>query len=73
MHEKYILEKIGFYKLWLTLLVAMDASTMAWFFNNADKIAMFKIKLIVLVILVLTASIAVLTRKARKMIKKLEV
>lgn len=71
MYEKYILEKISFYKLWITLFVAMDASTTAWFFNNHSRVNGFKLFIVVLAIIFLTATVIIITRKAREMIKKL--
>jgi len=73
MNEKFIVEKTSFYKLWLTFLVTIDASVMAWFFNNAGKISLLKIIIVTLTILAVTGVIIVLTQKTRKMIKNLEV
>lgn len=69
--EKYVIEKISFYKLWLTFFVTIDASVMAWFFNNASKISLFKLAIVVFAIFIITGAITILTRKARKMIKEL--
>jgi len=72
MNEKFILEKIAFYKLWLTFIVAIDASITAWFFNNADKTSFFKLVIVTLAILLITLVIIILTQKSRRMIKRLE-
>ena len=69
MDKDFLKEKIGFYKLWLTFLVTMDASTMAWFFNNADKIYIVKVIITIAVIVALTVFILILIKKARKNIK----
>lgn len=71
MYKDYLKEKISFYKLWLTFFVTIDASITAWFFNNADKISLFKIIIVVISIVIVTVSITILTRKARKTIKNL--
>jgi len=72
MNEKHIIEKISFYKLWLTLLVTIDAGTTAWFFNNAQKIGLLKIIIAVFTIFLISGIVIILNWKARKMIKKLE-
>jgi hypothetical protein len=72
MNEKFIIEKTSFYKLWLTFFVTIDASVMAWFFNNANKVSLLKIIIVILTISIVTGAIIVLTQKTRKMIKNLE-
>ncbi|OGH95823.1 MAG: hypothetical protein A2104_04680 [Candidatus Melainabacteria bacterium GWF2_32_7] len=69
MDKDFLKEKIAFYKLWLTFLVTMDASTMAWFFNNANKIHILKVIITIVVIVALTIFILILIKKTRKHIK----
>lgn len=71
MDKDFIKEKIAFYKLWLTFLVTMNASTMAWIFNNFNKIPDLKVAIILVVIITLTISIIILTTKTRNRIKEI--
>lgn len=71
MNEKYLIEKISFYKLWLTLLVAIDASTSAWFYQNLKTVNTIEKILIFLFILAVAVIIFIITYKSRKLIKKL--
>lgn len=72
MNEKHVIEKVSFYKLWLTFFVTMEASIVAWFFNNANKIELSKIIIVACTTALFAIVIAILTYKSRKMIKKLE-
>jgi len=69
MDKDFLKEKIGFYKLLLTFIVTMDASTMAWVFNNFSKISGLKVIITIAVIVTLTVFILILIKKTRKNIK----
>jgi hypothetical protein len=73
MDKDSIKEKIGFLKLWLTFFVTMDASSVAWFINNLGRVQLFKLRLAVLAIFILTPIIIFINNKTYKLIKNIGV
>ena len=70
MTEKYLEQKIGWYKLILTLLFAASASSLGWFVNNLD--AVFSLKLLtILGFMVFLSGIGYCISRTRQYIKKL--
>jgi hypothetical protein len=69
--DKYFEQKIAYYKLWITIITAMDASIIAWFFNNYCKLSMIKYSFIWIIVLVFIIGTAVLNSKTGKLIDRL--
>ena len=72
MNEKFLTEKISYYRLWLTFLYPTDASLLVWFSNNYGKIEAVKFSVVIILLIVITISIFSFNHKMRKFIKKME-
>ena len=71
MNEKFLIEKLTWLRLWLTLFVTIEVGCIAWFVANFNKTMKIFIYLDTLVVLVLIISIMVINQKIRKNIKLL--
>lgn len=72
MNDKFITTKTDFYKLWITLLVTINAGATAWFFNNFNTIGLIKFIIVLSMIVLVDLIVLILNHKARTIIKKLE-
>lgn len=64
-------KKIDYLKLWLTMLVTIDVGLMAWFFNNAVEIGVFRFCICLIPILVISVFIPFIHIKTYRLIKSL--
>lgn len=71
MNEKFLIEKLTWLRLWLTLLVTIEAGCIAWFVANYSKAVKLFVFLDVFVVVVLITSITVINQKIRNNIKKM--
>lgn len=72
MNEKYLVEKIGYYKLLATILSTIDVGVIAWFFQNFEKIPFIKMSIGSYTIGVLTIVTIIINYKIYKTIKLLK-
>jgi len=72
MEEKYLIEKIGYYKLLVTILSTVDIGVIAWFFQNFEKILMIKLIICSYIIGILTVVTIIMNYKTYKTIKLLK-
>lgn len=72
MYKEFLKEKISFLKLWLTLLIAIDAGSTAWLFNNYEKIKFYKVCSVIFVLILVTMAIIVISKKTYKLIKQIK-
>ena len=54
MNEKYILEKISFYKFWLTFVITIDAGCIAWFVKSVSTQTISVLYITMFIIIFLT-------------------
>ena len=71
MNINFIKEKIAYYKLWLTFLVAINAGVIAWTFNNYIKINSIRFFVVYFTILVISYAIIVINQKTRRFIDRI--
>lgn len=71
MSESYIKEKVAYYKLWLTLFVAIDSGIIAWAFNNYVKIGSIRFFMVYFAIILVTSSIIAINQKTRRFIERM--
>jgi len=67
-----IKEFIGFLKAISITMIVMDTSLIAWIFKNSDSELIWKIYTVIILILLLSISIALLFLKILKEIKRLK-
>lgn len=48
MDKNYLSEKVGYFKLLMTILATVDIGVIAWFFQNMDKVKGLKLVLVVI-------------------------
>jgi len=71
MNERYLIEKVSYYKLMLIILATIDSGLIAWFFNNYVKIGNIKFLFIVLNIAFVSLLIGIFVQKIRMFLEKL--
>lgn len=72
MDKDFIKEKVGFIKLWTTLLMAIIIGSTAWLVNNWGNIIIeFNAFVITLLIISITIT-AIINRKAYRLIKEMK-
>jgi len=67
-----IKEFIGFLKAIFITMIVMDTSLIAWIFKNSDSELIWKVYTVIVLILLLSISIALLFLKILKEIKRLK-
>lgn len=68
----HVKEIIGYLKLWLGIVAAVDVSITAWLFNHGPEVSRFLLVCGVLSVVVLTVIGFVLERWIRRWISRLE-
>lgn len=72
MNEKFLTEKINYYKFWLAFLITADVSIMAWGYNHFKTVSVVNFIFITFIFIGLTITIAILNKKTRNFLKNLE-
>jgi hypothetical protein len=62
-------EKIDYLKLWLSFLVAIDAGSTAWLWQNLNKIIAVRSVMTFLFVIFITITVLIIHKKTYKIIK----
>lgn len=69
--NNFLKEKIAYYKLWLILLVAIDASIIAWSFNKYVQMGSIKFFMVYFTILCISYAIIIINQKTKRFIERI--
>lgn len=72
MNEKFLTEKINYYKFWLAFIITADVSTAAWVYKNLKILSVSNFILISVILISLTCAIVIINNKSRILLKNLE-
>jgi len=72
MNEKFLTEKIAFYKFWMAFMITADVSLMTWGYNHLKNLSVFNFIFMGSIVLFLTLTILIINKKSRMFLEKLE-
>ena len=71
MNKEYLIQKINYYRFWLTFFVTIIAAMTAWFFNKLEELNLIILSSFVIGVLLATIFAYIMNIKIRTTIKKL--